>query len=254
MRIPRRTLLATAIAIPGLVMARQAATLLGEAAAGATRGARPGASGTSATRCALCGSPDHAMLDPRCPRPAPRRRCLRWASIAAPSSRAPRPGPPRAPWPASSPPTPRPSRPRRDFDVPGQPARGQGRPHDLLAQLHRQLRPARVRARRRRRQGPAGRRLPGRRLQPARLHEGPLLPQPDLRRGPDHEAAHPDRRARLRRVPRGHLGRGPRPGSRTACGRSARRGAGTPSTSSARCRAPGTSRRAPTTAPARCWA
>ena len=28
---------------------------------------RPAASGTSTTRCALCGSPDHAMLDPACP-------------------------------------------------------------------------------------------------------------------------------------------------------------------------------------------
>lgn len=28
---------------------------------------RPRASGTSATRCALCGSAGHTMLDPRCP-------------------------------------------------------------------------------------------------------------------------------------------------------------------------------------------
>ena len=28
---------------------------------------RPPGSGTSATRCALCGSDGHSMLDPRCP-------------------------------------------------------------------------------------------------------------------------------------------------------------------------------------------
>jgi hypothetical protein len=67
MRIARRTLLVTAVAIPGLALARQAATLLGDAAAGAARGARPAPDGTSATRCAQCGSPDHTMLDPECP-------------------------------------------------------------------------------------------------------------------------------------------------------------------------------------------
>ena len=81
------------------------------------------------------------------------------------------------------------------------------------------LRTAGVRARRRGGQDPAGRGLPGRRLQPARLHEGALVPQPDLRRGPDHEAADPHRRARLRRVPGGDLGRGPGAGWPAACGR-----------------------------------
>jgi hypothetical protein len=28
---------------------------------------RPAAAGTSATRCAACGAPEHAMLDRRCP-------------------------------------------------------------------------------------------------------------------------------------------------------------------------------------------
>jgi hypothetical protein len=32
---------------------------------------RPPADGTSATRCALCGAANHAMLDPRCPRARP---------------------------------------------------------------------------------------------------------------------------------------------------------------------------------------
>jgi hypothetical protein len=67
MRIARRHLLATAIAVPGLLVARQAAALMGDAVSGAARGARPPGDGTSATRCAQCGSPDHTMLDPRCP-------------------------------------------------------------------------------------------------------------------------------------------------------------------------------------------
>ena len=163
---------------------------------------------------------------PRDARPAlPARAAgaLGWASIAGPSSRAPSPGRPRAPWPALLP-IGRRDRPQaaRDFDVAGQPAGRQGGPHHVLAQLHGQLRPARLRPRRRRGQDPAGRRLPGRRVQPARLHEGPLLPQPGLRRGPDHEAADPHRRARLRRVPRGDLGRGPGQGRGRPARRSAR--------------------------------
>jgi len=67
MRLTRRHLLATALAVPGLLVARQAAVLVGDAASGAIRAARPGPDGTSATRCAQCGSPDHTMLDPRCP-------------------------------------------------------------------------------------------------------------------------------------------------------------------------------------------
>jgi hypothetical protein len=37
------------------------------AVAGATRASRPSASGTTATRCAQCGSVDHSMLDVDCP-------------------------------------------------------------------------------------------------------------------------------------------------------------------------------------------
>jgi hypothetical protein len=82
-----------------------------------------------------------------------------------------------------------------------EPARRSRRAHDLLAQLHRQLRPAGVRTGRCRRQGPAGSRLPGQGLLPARLHEGAELRQPDLRCGPHPDAAHPRWRARLRDVP-----------------------------------------------------
>ena len=87
-------------------------------------------------------------------------------------------------------------------------------------------------------------------LQPARLHEGPLVPStrstartasltPLIRTG----------RAGQRRVPRGDLGGGARQGRRRAQAASARRGAGTRSTCSGRCRARATSRRAPTTGP-----
>lgn len=50
-----------------------AALALGSIVGVARRGAdalsrvRPSPSGTSATRCAQCGSPDHTMLDRRCP-------------------------------------------------------------------------------------------------------------------------------------------------------------------------------------------
>jgi hypothetical protein len=67
MRITRRHLLAAGVALPGLLVAQRGAALVGEVAAGAIRAARPAADGTSATRCAQCGSPDHTMLDPRCP-------------------------------------------------------------------------------------------------------------------------------------------------------------------------------------------
>lgn len=67
MRLTRRHLLAAGLAVPGMLLVQRGAILVTEAAAGAIRAARPAASGTSATRCAQCGSPDHTMLDPRCP-------------------------------------------------------------------------------------------------------------------------------------------------------------------------------------------
>lgn len=67
MRLTRRRLLAAGLSVPGLLVAGRTAALVADAAAGAIRAARPSPSGTSATRCAQCGSADHGMLDPRCP-------------------------------------------------------------------------------------------------------------------------------------------------------------------------------------------
>jgi hypothetical protein len=44
-----------------------AASTVGRIVDGAAASLRPAASGTSASRCGQCGSPDHTMLDPRCP-------------------------------------------------------------------------------------------------------------------------------------------------------------------------------------------
>jgi hypothetical protein len=63
----RRRLIAAGIAVPGLVVLERAASMAGDALSGATRAARPTPAGTSATRCAQCGSADHTMLDPGCP-------------------------------------------------------------------------------------------------------------------------------------------------------------------------------------------
>ena len=67
MSLTRRTLVRLAVAAPlGLAVTRVlegAGALLTHAAPGV----RPAASGTSSTRCALCGAGDHSMLDPRCP-------------------------------------------------------------------------------------------------------------------------------------------------------------------------------------------
>jgi hypothetical protein len=65
--ISRRRLIVAGIAVPILLVARRGAEVAGDAVAGAVRGARPGPTGTSATRCAQCGSADHTMLDPVCP-------------------------------------------------------------------------------------------------------------------------------------------------------------------------------------------
>jgi hypothetical protein len=67
MALSRRRLLAAAASLPILLAARRGAELVGDAIAGAARSARPAADGTSATRCAQCGSPDHTMLDAACP-------------------------------------------------------------------------------------------------------------------------------------------------------------------------------------------
>jgi hypothetical protein len=67
MHLTRRRLLLGAAAIPAVAAADRATRSIAGVIGTAVRGARPPADGTSATRCALCGASDHAMLDPRCP-------------------------------------------------------------------------------------------------------------------------------------------------------------------------------------------
>jgi hypothetical protein len=63
----RRHLLRLAVVLPvGLALSR-VATLEARVSGSVARGIRPAPSGTSATRCAACGSPGHTMLDTRCP-------------------------------------------------------------------------------------------------------------------------------------------------------------------------------------------
>jgi hypothetical protein len=66
MAMTRRRLLAAAVTLPLFLVARRGVELAGDVIGGAIRSVRPAAAGTSATRCAQCGSPDHTMLDPRC--------------------------------------------------------------------------------------------------------------------------------------------------------------------------------------------
>ena len=250
MPLSRRRLLLIGAAAPIASLLAPAATM---AAAAERRSAilrRPMASGTSATRCAACGAADHAMLQSRLsgaaegpaddPLPPDLPQGDRCGRRRRGGHDTPRPAEPDASR----------ARLRRHEEPAG---RSRGADH-LLPQLHRQLRPAGVRARRRPRQGAAGRRLPRHRLRTAWLHEGPELHQPGLRRRPDHVAAHPRRRSRVGQLPDGDLGGGARPGRRRAAGDRRSLGLGLRSTCSGRCRAPGTSRRAPTTGPARCWA
>ena len=67
MSVSRRRLLIVAGSVPVVAVAGAALELASGAIAGAVRAVRPSADGTSATRCAQCGSPDHTMLDPICP-------------------------------------------------------------------------------------------------------------------------------------------------------------------------------------------
>ena len=71
MRLTRRRLLAAAGAVSAFAVTERVVRT-GSTAVGSALGAmRPAPTGTSTDRCALCGSPDHAMLDPRCPRSRP---------------------------------------------------------------------------------------------------------------------------------------------------------------------------------------
>jgi hypothetical protein len=67
MRLSRRRLLAAAAAVPVVLAGERGVRFVADGVRGAADALRPPAQGTSATRCALCGSPDHTMLDPRCP-------------------------------------------------------------------------------------------------------------------------------------------------------------------------------------------
>ncbi len=71
MRLTRRRLLTAAGAVSAFVVTERAVRAGTTVVGSALSGMRPAAAGTSADRCALCGSPDHAMLDPRCPRSRP---------------------------------------------------------------------------------------------------------------------------------------------------------------------------------------
>jgi hypothetical protein len=70
-RLTRRRLLAAAAAIPVALAAERGAHLASGGIRVTVNALRPPARGTSATRCALCGSTDHTMLDPRCPAARP---------------------------------------------------------------------------------------------------------------------------------------------------------------------------------------
>jgi hypothetical protein len=67
MSLTRRRLIAVAAAVPAFLLVERGLRWVGDVVDGAIRAVRPAADGTSATRCALCGASDHAMLDPRCP-------------------------------------------------------------------------------------------------------------------------------------------------------------------------------------------
>ncbi len=67
MTFSRRHVLRLAMAVPiGLAVMPLAATY-GRAMKSVAGQVRPQPSGTSASRCAVCGSDDHAMLDSTCP-------------------------------------------------------------------------------------------------------------------------------------------------------------------------------------------
>ncbi len=61
--VRRRTVLTAIATAPVAALATRAAGAL----VGAVPFLRPNGRGTSATRCAQCGSDDHTMLDPACP-------------------------------------------------------------------------------------------------------------------------------------------------------------------------------------------
>jgi hypothetical protein len=69
--LTRRRLLIATGAVTAFAAAERGTRLASEVVGRAVAAMRPAPDGTSATRCALCGAGDHAMLDPRCPRARP---------------------------------------------------------------------------------------------------------------------------------------------------------------------------------------
>ncbi len=67
MGISRRHLLIVAATLPVVAVVERAGRSVADALERGIVAIRPRGDGTSATRCAQCGSPDHTMLDPRCP-------------------------------------------------------------------------------------------------------------------------------------------------------------------------------------------
>ena len=71
MPLTRRHLLAAVGAASAFAVTERGVRVASSAVGRAVEAMRPATAGTSADRCALCGSPDHAMLDQRCPRSRP---------------------------------------------------------------------------------------------------------------------------------------------------------------------------------------
>lgn len=67
MALSRRDLLQAVLIAPVAVTAGAAASATARMVARTVATLRPGASGSSATRCARCGDPGHTMLQPGCP-------------------------------------------------------------------------------------------------------------------------------------------------------------------------------------------
>jgi hypothetical protein len=71
MPLTRRRLLTAMGAASAFAVTERGARVASAAVGRAVAAMRPATAGTTTGRCALCGSADHAMLDPRCPRSRP---------------------------------------------------------------------------------------------------------------------------------------------------------------------------------------
>jgi len=235
--VTRRYLLRAALAVPGLAGLGWAAGHCGQRAGSSD----PPRAGPSTGVCARCGRSGHTMLDRSCP--TTRERSDGGGPSRLPQGRGRgRGGGGRHAGRVAA--MRRGARPRAVED------RRSVVPHHLLPQLHRLVRPLASSATGGSSRS-AGRRLPRRGLQPPRLHEGPLVPPAALRRGPDRDAAHPHRQrgsGEFRAASWNEaLDRSP-----TASSGSAERHGWDSIHVFGQVRDRATSRRAPTTAPARC--